>query len=127
MYFIFQFLNEARSPYNLYTPSVVNAALFMLEDQYFGKRKQNNINSLNILAAQINLIMAYSNILVQQIYLRSLYISLGENVDNNIYLIKFIFIWGVQNHIGLTHQNFIFDIMVVFYLNLDHLFGGKVV
>lgn len=38
-----------------------------------------------------------------------------------------IFKWGVQNHIGLTHQNFIFDVIVVFNQNLDHLFGGKVV
>ena len=34
--------------------------------------------------------------------------------------------WGVLSHSRLTQQNFIFDVIVVFNLNLDHLFGGKV-
>ena len=34
--------------------------------------------------------------------------------------------WGVLSHSRLTQQNFVLNVIVVFNLNLDHLFGGKV-
>ena len=43
------------------------------------------------------------------------------------YCLTFKYRWGVQNHSGLTHQNFRFNVIVPFNLNLDHLFDGKVV